>query len=273
MIMTNSFSTTDNDIAVAEREARAAAAWLAAHGYETSVWIFSTALTCYGPESSRTTYAAGYAVRYAGQLVRDDGSRAEHPTAGITVFCQDAQLPLAKLLAAGRALVTFGDGAVNGRDYGPYTPYYVAAWNPRKTDKQRDQSVNPGILPSVILHELTAMIGGDGPKRFYDLRMDPAGDLATGTRVRVIASEGPHAGDFTGQHGVIRHPHRTTPLVELDPVYDPVADTTRPYGQLRQFSRAVLVAEDDAGAAAYTDDDHAIAAMEHDGAGLYAAGH
>lgn len=268
----NPFSKIDNDVTVAEHEARAYAAWLAAHGYEASVWLYRCALNCYGPGSPRTAYAAGYAVRYAGTLVRDDGTQAEHPTAGLTVFCQDGQLPLARLLLNDRALVTFSAGAHDGRDYEPYVPCYVAAWNPRETDLQRDQSVNPGVLPSAILHELTPLAGGDGPKRFYDLRLKPAGDLATGTRVRVTASEGPYAGDFTGQHGVIRRPHHATPLVELDPVYDPIADTTRKWGQLRQFSRAVLAAEDDAGAEPYTDTDHAIAAMEHDGGGMYAAG-
>ena len=225
-----------NDITTAEREARADAAWLSAHGYEASVWTFSTALDNYGPSSSRTSYARGYAVQYAGRLVRDDGSRAEFPSAGITVYCQDSELPLTRLLKDSRALVTFGTG--DGRTYGPYTPYYVAGWNPRETDLQRRDQ--PGILPHAHLHKLTPLIGGDGPKRFFDLRLTQAGDLATGTRVRVIASEGPHTGDFTGQEGVIKHPHHDSPMVELDPVYDPVADTTRPYGQLRQFSRASL---------------------------------
>jgi hypothetical protein len=234
-----------NDITTAEREARAHAAWLNAHGYEASVWTFCTALDNYGPESRRTSYARGYAVRYAGRLVRDDGSRADFPTAGITVYCQDDELPLGRLLAAGRALVTFGAG--DSREYGPYEPYFVASWNPRKTGRQLDQDINPGILPSVILHKLTPLAGSDGPKRFYDLRLSPASDLATGTRVRVIAAEPAPGGDtggydplFIGQQGVIRHPHYTHPMVQLDPVYDPVADTTRPYGQLRQFSRASL---------------------------------
>jgi hypothetical protein len=268
--MANSLSRDDNDITVAEREARADAAWLAAHGYETSVHVYSTALTCYGPESSRTTYAAGYAVRYAGQLVRDDGSRAEYPTEGITVYCQDGQLPLGRLLAHGRALVSFGTG---GWDYGSFEPYYVAAWNPRESEVQRDQAVNPGVLKHVHMHRLTPLIGGDGPLRFYDLRLMPAGDLATGTRVRVIAHGDPRTGDFRGQAGVIRHPHHATPMVELDPQPDPLAGgITRKWGQLRQFRRDELALESDAGAAPYTETDHAIADMEHDGGSLYCAG-
>jgi hypothetical protein len=231
-----------NDITTAEAEARADAAWLNAHGYEASVHVFSTALDNYGPESPRTSYAAGYAVQYAGRLVRDDGSRAEHPTAGITVYCQDSQLPLARLLAAGRMLVTYGTG--DGRTYGPYAAYYVAGWNPRETDVQRDPVINPGILPHVHMHAMSPLMGGDGPKRFYDMRLDPAGDLATGTRVRVVADGPAPDGSpdhlFAGHEGVIRHPHHTTPMVELDPVYDPIADTTRSYGQYRQFRRASL---------------------------------
>lgn len=236
-----------NDIITAEREARADAAWLNAHGYQASVWVFSTALDNYGPESSRTAYAGGFAVKYDGQLVRDDGSMAEYPTAGITIYCQDSQLPLDKLLKDGRALMAFGDGSGRGREYGPYEIYYVAAWNPRLTDKQRDQEINPGILPHVHMHKMTPAFYTEGPKRFYDMRLDPAGDLATGTRVRVVATEPEQdasADDydylFNGQAGVIKHQHHSTPMVELDPVYDPVADTTRPYGQLRKFSRASL---------------------------------
>lgn len=235
-----------NDLATAEREARADAAWLSAHGYETSVWVFSTALDNYGPESSRTSYAAGYAVRYAGQLVRDDGTTAEYPTAGLTVYCQDSQLPLDKVLASSRMLVTFGDGWPH--EYGPYEPYYVAAWNPRETDLQKDPEVNPGILPHVHMHAMTPFaVAGDGPKRFYDMRLQPAGDLPTGARVRVVATEpdpGQHRTEqdhlFAGKQGVVKHPHHTTPMVELDPEYDPIADTARPHGQLRQFSRDSL---------------------------------
>lgn len=224
---------TMNQMETAEREARAYAAWLAAHGYhEASVHRFSTTLNNYGPGDRRTETAVGYAVRYAGTLIRDDGSRAEYPTAGITVFCQDSQLPLARLVKDGRALVTYGTG---DRDtYGPYTPMYVAGYNPRITGLQRDQSVNPGIVPQAHLHELTPLIGGDGPLRFFDLRLIPAGDLATGDRVRVVS------GTHGGQAGLVKYPHPVMPMVELDPVYDPVADTTRPWGQLASIKRADL---------------------------------
>lgn len=239
------YEAIEDRLVTAEHEARADAAWLNAHGYEASVWVFSTALNCYGPESSRTAYAAGFAVRYAGQLVRDDGSQAEYPTAGVTIYCQDSQLPLTKLLASSRALMAFGDGG--GREYGPYEIYYVAAWNPRETDVQRDQEINPGILPHVHMHQMTPAFYTEGPKRFYDMRLNPAGDLPTGTRVRVIAAEPEDPADgsdrdylFAGQEGVIRHQNHAAPMVELDPQYDPVADTTRPCGQLRQFSRASL---------------------------------
>lgn len=153
----------------AESEARTYAEWLAGHGYAVTVHRYSTALDNYGPESSRTRYAAGYTVDYAGQLIRDDGSMAEYPTAGITVFCQDDQLPLDKIVSAGRALVTFGDNGV-------YTAYYVAGWNDRKSDKARDASLHGGTsaVPYVLLHVLTPLIGGDGPKRFYDLRLSAA---------------------------------------------------------------------------------------------------
>jgi hypothetical protein len=98
------------------------------------------------------------------------------------------------------------------------------------------------------MREMTPAFYSDGPLRFYDLRLNPAGDLPTGTRVRVVATEPEgedrNGGDhlFAGQEGVIKHAHHSTPLVELDPQYDPIADTTRPYGQLHQFSRASLEA-------------------------------
>lgn len=150
---------------LARQESRAYADWLSAHGYWTSeVYRFTVALNDYGPCNRRTEYATGYAVRYEGQLIRDDGSMAEYATAGVTVFCEDSQLPLAKLVKSGRALLTFGD-------VGPYAPYYVAAYNPRETDVQRDQSVNMGTMQTVILHKLSPMWGGDGPKRFYDIRL------------------------------------------------------------------------------------------------------
>jgi hypothetical protein len=221
-----------DDTETAEAEARAYAAWLAAHGYdEASVWTFGCALDNYGPPRYRR-YASGYAVRYTGTLVRDDGSRAEHPTAGIVVFCQDTQLAAGNLIQADRALVTFGTG--DGQEGTIYTPCYVASYNERDTALRRDQSVNPGTLPYVILHELTPMIGMGGPKRFYELRLTPAGDLATGTRVRVVS------GDHAGQRGVVRHPHPVLPLVELDPAYDPEAQVTREWGQLRQIGREHL---------------------------------
>jgi hypothetical protein len=211
--MTSTDSTTPDPEAIltAEREARSYAAWLAAHGYhEASVFWFRTTLNNYGPESLRTVYAQGYAVRYAGTLVRDDGSTAEYPTAGITVFCQDSQLPVAKLSQA-RALVTFSTDVGGRREYGAYTPYYVASYNDRATDLRRDQSVNPGTLPHVILHELTPLDGQpDGPARFYELRMDPAGDLATGTRVRAVS------GPFKGLAGTIVRPDFRRPAVDFD---------------------------------------------------------
>jgi hypothetical protein len=224
---------TVNQLETAEREARVYASWLAAHGYhEASLWMFSTTLNNYGPGDRRTETAVGYAVRYAGTFIRDDGSRAEYPTAGITVFCQDSQLPLTRLIKDGRALVTSGTG--DRDEYGPYTPYYVSHYNPRVTGVQQDQSVNPGTVPTAGLRELTPLIGGDGPLRFFDLRLVPAGDLATGTRVRTVS------GDYAGQTGTVKHPHARMPLVELEPAYDPVADTTRPWGLTRQIPRTDL---------------------------------
>jgi hypothetical protein len=183
-------------MATAAQEAKAAAIWMSAHGYETGLWHFHTALNCYGPTSSRTEYAAGYAVTYKGTLIRDNGTRAEYPSKGIQVWCQPGQLPLGKLIQAGRALVTFGNGG--GRDYGPYAAYYVAGWNPRESDVQRDPEINPGILPTVNLHELTPMIGGDGPLRFYDMRLNPAGAWLPGDRVVIIS------GQYRGETGIVQ---------------------------------------------------------------------
>jgi hypothetical protein len=140
------------------------AAWLSLHGYDVTLWRYSTALNNYGAGHSRTEHAAGFAVSYAGQLVRDDGSRAPY-LAGIRVYCDDSQLPPGRLVKAGRALVTSDDKS--------YTPYYVAGYNLRDTELRRDRTVSPGTLPWVTLHELTPLTGGDGPTRFYDLRLTP----------------------------------------------------------------------------------------------------
>lgn len=137
--------------------------WLNSHGYTATAWQYCTALNNYGPASRRTIYPNGYAVRYAGQLVRDDGSRAEYPTAGVYLLCSDDHLSMGRVIDAGRALLTF--------DNETYTPYYVAGWNPRDTDLQRDPSLNLGRCQNVMLHALTPFIVCDGPKRFFDLRM------------------------------------------------------------------------------------------------------
>jgi hypothetical protein len=216
----------------AEREARRDAEWLGSHGYTVTLLVFRTALNNYGPESQRTAYAIGYAVQYSGTLVRDDGSRAEHPREGIRIYCQDTQLDLGNLLHHGRALVTFGDGT--DRDYSAYVPYYVAGWNPRQTEVQQDQAINPGILPTVELHVLTPMTGGDGPKRFYDLRLDPAGDLATGTRVRAVS------GNCAGLTGAIEFPSAQYPVIRVDPPEDNDPVETARRGYLRQVKRADL---------------------------------
>ena len=127
------------------------------------------------------------------------------------MFCQDSQLPLAKLLAASRALITFSTSAAGRREYGPYTPYYIAGYNPRESEVQRDPVINPGTLPTVILHELGPLAGQpDGPLRFYDLRLDPAGDLATGTRVRALS------GPFAGLKGTVKHPDFRAPMIDFD---------------------------------------------------------
>lgn len=144
-------------------EAHAHAAYLNSHGYTATVWRYETALDNYGPADRRTRYVSGYAVKYDGQLIRDDGSRAEYPSKGLTVFCEDSELPLAQLVKYGRALVAYGNG---------YVPMYVASYNPRESDRQRDQSVNPGIFQTVNLHELTRFdVAPDGPRRYFDLHL------------------------------------------------------------------------------------------------------
>jgi hypothetical protein len=134
--------------------------WLNDHGYTATAWRYATALNNYGPTSRRTEYAGGYAVRYAGQLVRDDGSRAEYPTAGVYLLCSDDHLPMGRVIDAGRALITF--------DNETYAPYYVAGWNARDTKLRREIA---GRCQNVVLRTLTPTVGGDGPKRFFDLRM------------------------------------------------------------------------------------------------------
>jgi hypothetical protein len=145
----------------AHSEAAAYCTWLLGHGYDADVWQYETALDGYG--NRRTVFGNGYAVKYAGQLIRDDGSRAEYPSAGIKLLCEDHQLPLAKLVHAGRALITLEDDAP--------VPYYVACYNPRDTELRNDQAVNPGTLMQVNLHKLTRGVIGDGPHRFYDIRL------------------------------------------------------------------------------------------------------
>jgi hypothetical protein len=93
-----------------------------AHGYSADVLTWHTALDNYEPVPR--AYASGYAVKYAGTLIRDDGSRAEFPTAGIIMSLTDSGLSLDRLLNA-IALFDYGDSV---------QPYYVAGWN----DKDRE---------------------------------------------------------------------------------------------------------------------------------------
>ena len=142
----------------AHEDALAYCAYLNAHGYDADTWFYRTVLADADP-------ACGYAVEYAGSLVRPDGSRAAF-TSGITILCEDGRLSWRTLTGAGRALITLGTSGGHA-----LMPYYVAGWNPRDTPLRRDQSVNPGTLPQVVMHKMSAHVFGDGPAVFYDLRM------------------------------------------------------------------------------------------------------
>lgn len=141
-------------------EALAYARYLNTHGYTATVWRYQTALDNYGAASRRTRYAAGYAVKYDGQLIRNDGSRAEYPSKGLQVFCEEPAF-FAGLVSSGRALVAGPAG---------YVPMYVASYNPRETEAQRNPEVNPGTCQTVNLHDLgPSDVAPEGPHRFFDL--------------------------------------------------------------------------------------------------------
>ena len=102
-------------------------------------------------------YAHGAAVRYAGTLVRADGSRAEYPAAGITMFCHDDQLPLGNLITGPHAVALF--------DYGSSVePYYLAGYNPYETDKQRDPELHWGSGAYVLWHAFPTAQPGEMTK-------------------------------------------------------------------------------------------------------------
>ena len=161
-----------SEAATAGVEAIKRTQWLNAHGYSgTTVWHYSVRMTNYWPGSKRDWTASGYAVEYAGLLIRDDGSQAEYPSAGVELFChEDGGMPLDKLIESGRALITFGANSLP-------IPYYLASYNPRESDGQRDQSINPGVTRTANMHKLTSLPCGDGPLRYYDVRLSPADDV------------------------------------------------------------------------------------------------
>jgi hypothetical protein len=132
---------SDQDIM--HNEALQYAASLRRLNYSADILCWNTALDNYEPSRD---YAHGYAVRYEGTLHdRDTGRTAEYPTAGITMFCDDLQLPLGNLISAGpHAVALF--------DYGNAVhPYYVAGWNPRETDKQRDPALHGTATAKTVM--------------------------------------------------------------------------------------------------------------------------
>jgi hypothetical protein len=144
---------------------------LSARGYDhVYMWHFSTQTNGYPTTDIRAEYARGYAVNYSGRIRFADGTRAPH-TEGVVIICDNDNMPLEKLIKAGRALIIMA---------GEIRPYYLASYNPRETDKQRDPSINPGTYQQANMKEITADTWGDspdGPHTFYDFALTPAGDV------------------------------------------------------------------------------------------------
>lgn len=156
----------------AYREAHAYAENLNSHGFTAKVWRYETGKSNHPPTSRQFTVARGFAVSYASQLTRDDNSKAEYPIDGLQVFCavpgqtpdDDDSITVSALVSAGRAIVAYGMQA--------YEVMYVASYNPRENDGQRNQEINPGIMGTVNLKQMgPGDVVPDGPKRFYDLHL------------------------------------------------------------------------------------------------------
>lgn len=145
------------------------------HGYEAQVIHWAAAMDNYEPARDITS---GHAVRYSGTLVRPDGSRAEYPTAGIYMPCDDANA--IALGNAIRAIALFDDG-------GTVAPYYCAGHNPYVTDLQRRGDYHFGATgPYVLWHPfpLSEGIRADGhavdmsgwmlgPRKAYHFKVTP----------------------------------------------------------------------------------------------------
>lgn len=144
-------------LAAARDDALSYAASLRSLGYDADVWHYTTTL-----DGSAWTYAYGFAVEYG-----PGGPGHERLPYGLTVLCEDGQLPLDSLVTAGRALISFEGTVASAR----LEPWYVAGHNPRETDRQRDQLVNPGTMQAATMRRLGPDAIGDGPHRFYSLRL------------------------------------------------------------------------------------------------------
>jgi hypothetical protein len=145
-------------LTAARDDALSYAASLRDLGYDADVWRYRTALN-----DSGQAHAYGFAVEHG----------PNHPnsarTYGLTVLCEAGQLPLAALVVAGRALISFNDSTSTIASL--LEPWYVAGHNPRETDRQRDPLVNPGTMQLAHLHRMRPYLTGSGPRRFYDLRL------------------------------------------------------------------------------------------------------
>jgi len=146
------------------------------HNYDVQVIHWRTALDNHEPTRE---YAGGHAVMYSGTLVRGDGSRAEYPTAGIYMPCDDASaLPLGNAV---KAIALFDDGQA-------VVPHYCAGWNPYDTDQRRDGEFRFGATgPYVLWHAFPLSRGARpdngrpvdmsswmlGPRRAYHFKVTP----------------------------------------------------------------------------------------------------
>lgn len=147
------------------------------HGYDVQVIQWTCAMDNYEPFPR--LILTGYAVRYSGTLTRSDGSRAEHPTAGIYMPCDDANgIPLGNAI---KSIALFDDGT-------SVAPYYCKGWNPYETDLQRTGEYHFGATGPYVLWDVFPLSQGIrpdngrpvdmsnwmlGPRRAYHFKVTP----------------------------------------------------------------------------------------------------
>jgi hypothetical protein len=111
-----------SELDVMRQRAAEYAAELQRLSYDVQVLQWETALDNYEPVAR--SHAHGFAVEYSGTLHDPDtGRTAEYATAGITMFCDDMQLPLGNVINNGPHAIALMDDGLEVH------PYYCAAWH------------------------------------------------------------------------------------------------------------------------------------------------